>query len=172
MIRFTQDNFSERTFRFPDQILQTMAKVVSASSVISRFEKPRFRDFAYGLSAQDRSVLASGLKELFHGEEQIGFEILLDMLQSRKLAKWSLLTVCQAYFHPQRDVFVKPSTAKGIIDYFELETLQYRPAPSWAFYDAYRLVIHEMKGEVDRSLSPTTLAFSWFLLLSSHEKIF
>jgi hypothetical protein len=82
------------------------------------------------------------------------------------------MTVCQSYFHPHRDVLVKPTTVKGIIEYFELKHLQYRPTPSWAFYDAYRSTIYEMKSKVQPSLSPSNTAFSWFLLLSFHRKVF
>jgi hypothetical protein len=53
-----------------------------------------------------------------------------------------------------------------------LKNLQYKPTPTWAFYDAYRSVIHEMKSKVDQSLSPSNTAFSWFLLLSFHGKVF
>jgi len=172
MIARTEENFSEVNFKFLEQISQNRAKVVSSSSVISLFEKPRFKDFVYGLSSKDRSLLVSGLKEVLHGDEQAGFETVLFMLRSRKLAKWSLMTICQAYFHPQRDVFVKPTTAKSIIEYFELKNLQYKATPSWSFYDEYRATIHEMKLRVDPSLSPTNLAFSWFLLLSSHGNIY
>jgi len=107
-----------------------------------------------------------------HGNEQSGFETVLDLLQSRRLAKWSLMTICQSYFHPQQAVFVKPTTVKGIIQYFELENLQYKPIPSWTFYDTYRSTIYEMKSKVDVSLSPTNLAFSWFLLLSCRRDLF
>jgi hypothetical protein len=81
------------------------------------------------------------------------------------------MTVCQTYFHPQKDVLVKPTTVKGIIDYFELENLQYRPTPTWAFYEAYRSTIQAMKSRVDSSLSPSNAAFSWFLLLSFQGKV-
>ncbi len=172
MIAFAQESFSKRNFKLPDQIVQNMIKVVSRSSVISVFEKPRFRDFAEALSSEDRKWLSDALEELLHGKEQIGFETILDMLKSGKLAKWSLMTICQTYFHPQRDVLVKPTTVKGIIEYFELKNLQYKPTPTWAFYDAYRSTIHEMKSKVDKSLSPSNAAFSWFLLLSFHGKVF
>ncbi len=172
MIAFTQEIFSRKNFKFPDKIVQNMVKVVSRSSVISMFEKPRFREFAETLFPEERVLLAGGLEELLHGKEQIGFETILDLLKSRKLAKWSLMTICQTYFHPQRDVLVKPTTVKGIIEYFELQDLQYRPTPSWAFYDVYRSTIHEMKSKVDTSLSPTNAAFSWFLLLSFHGNVF
>jgi len=172
MIAFAQESFAKRNFKRPDQIIQNMVRIISRSSVISAFEKPRFRDFADTLFPEEKILLASGLEELLHGNEQIGFEAVLDLLKSRKLAKWPLLTICQTYFHPQQAVFVKPTTVKGIIEYFELKELRYKPTPSWAFYDAYRSIIYEMKSKVNRSLSPTNVAFSWFLLLSFHEKVF
>ncbi len=172
MIAFAQERFAKRNFKLPDQIIQNMIKVVSRSSVISVFEKPRYRDFAYALSSKDREVLTSGLEELLHGKEQIGFETILEMLKSSKLAKWSLMTICQTYLHPQRAVLVKLTTVKGVIEYFELKNLQYKSTPTWAFYDAYRSTIYEMKSKVDQSLSPSNAAFSWFLLLSFHGKVF
>lgn len=172
MIAFAQESFSERNFQLPDQIVQNMVKVVSRSSIISVFEKPRFRDFANGLPSVRMRLLAGGLEELLHRREPAGFETILDLLKSRNLAKWSLMTVCQTYYHPQRDVFVKPTTVKGIIEYFELKHLQYKPTPSWDFYDRYRSTFHEMKSKVDESLAPSNVAFSWFLLLSFHGKVF
>ena len=171
MIAFTQESFAKRNFRFPDRIVQNLVKVVSRSSVIARFEKPTFREFVGSLFPEDKNLLAGGLEELLHGNEQIGFEAVLELLKRRKLGKWSLMTICQTYFHPQQDVLVKPNTVKGIIAYFELKDLQYRPTPSWAFYDDYRSTIHEMKSKVDKSLSPTNAAFSWFLLLSFHNQV-
>jgi len=172
MIVFAQECFARRNFKLPDQIVQNMAKIVSRSSVISVFEKIRCREFADALFPKEKHLLSSGLEELLHGNEQRGFGTVLDLLKSRKLAKWSLMTICQTYFHPQRDALVKPTTVKGIIQYFELKELQYKPTPSWDFYDAYRATIHEMKSKVDGSLSPTNAAFSWFLLLSFHGSLF
>ena len=172
MIALAQESFSKRNFKLPDLIVQNMIKVISRSSIISVFEKPRFRDFANALSSQEREFLSSGLKELLHGDEQTGFEMILDLLKSRKLAKWSLMTVCPTYFHPQRDIFIKPTTVKGVIECFELEDLHYRPTPSWAFYVAYRLAFLEMKTKVDPSLSPTNPAFSGFLWMSIQGGLF
>lgn len=171
MITFTQESFAIGNFRRPDQVVQNIAKIVSRSSVIARFEKPKFSEFADSLFPEERNLLAGGLRELLHGNEQLGFETVLGLLKSRKLAKWSLMTICPTYFHPQQDVLVKPNTVKGIIQYFELKHLHYKPAPLWEFYDAYRSTIHEMKSKVDKSLSPSNAAFSWFLLLSLHQNI-
>lgn len=172
MIVFAQASFARRNFKLPDQIVENMVKTVSRSSVLSVFEKARFREFAGNLFPEEKSLLSNGLEELLHGNEQAGFETVLDLLKRRKLAKWSLMTICQTYFHPQRDVLVKPTTVKGIIQYFELKDLQYKPMPSWEFYDAYRAAIREMKSKVAGSLSPTNAAFSWFLLLTFRGSLF
>ena len=172
MMALAQESFSRENFNHPERIVQNMIKMISRSSIISVFEKPRFRDFANGLTPQEREFLSGGLKELLHGNEQTGFEMILDLLKSEKLAKWSLMTVCQTYFHPQRDVFIKPTTVKGVIEYFGLKNLQYQSTPSWAFYDAYRSAFYEMKSKVDQSLSPTNPAFSGFLWMSIQAKLF
>ncbi|RPJ26229.1 MAG: hypothetical protein EHM33_12335 [Chloroflexi bacterium] len=172
MIAFAQESFVKRNFKLPDQIVQNMVKIVSRSSVISVFEKTRFREFADALFPEEKKLLSRGLEELLQRNEQLGFETTLELLKPRKLAKWPLMTICQTYFHPRQDVLVKPTTVKGIIQYFELKDLQYKPTPSWDFYDAYRAILHEMKSKVDESLSPTNAAFSWFLLLSFHGNLF
>lgn len=172
MVVLAQESFAKGNFRRPDQIFENMVKVVSQSSVLSKFEKPRFREVVIALPFEGKKLLAGALEELLHGQEQLGFDAILQVLQGQKLAQWPLMTICQTYYHPQRDVFVKPTTVKSIIEYFELIHLQYKPAPTWVFYEAYRSTLHEMRSKVDTSLSPTNLAFSWFLLLSSHRQIF
>lgn len=171
MIALAQESFAEDKFQYPDLIVQSMVKVISRSSIISVFEKPRFRDFAAGLSSPDKEFLSAGLEQVLHANEQTGFEMMLDLLKTHKLAKWSLVTVCQTYFHPQRDVFIKPTTVKGVIQFFELENLHYKPTPSWAFYDGYRSAFQEMKSRVDPSLSPTNPAFSGFLWMTVRREV-
>jgi len=171
MIAFAQETFVRRNFKLPDLIIDNMIKVVSRSSMVSLFEKPKFRDFTNSLSPKSKQLLAGGLEELLHGQEQQGFETMLDVLKSGKLAKWSLMTICQTYFRPQFEVFIKPTTAKGVIEYFELKNLQYKPTPTWSFYDEYRSVINEMKSKVDSSLSPYNAAFSGFLMITMEGRL-
>ena len=90
-------------------------------------------------------------------------------MKSAKLAKWSLMTICPTYYRPQYEVFVKPTTAIGIIETFELKHLHYKPTPTWAFYNEYRAVINEMKSKVDASLSPYNVAFTGFLMRSTRS---
>lgn len=111
-------------------------------------------------------MLAKGLEELLHGDEQLGFENMLVILRKGKLAKWSLMTVCPAYYRPEVEVFIKPTTAKDIIATFELKDMQYRPAPTWQFYEKYRAAINQMKTMVDPSLAAYNIAFTGFLMRS------
>jgi hypothetical protein len=134
--------------------------------MVSVFEKPKFRDYALALSSVQKRQLSDGLFAVFYGNEQQGFGVMVNVLSEGKLAKWTLMTVCQAYFRPDFEVFIKPTTAKGVIQTFELEGLQYKPRPSWAFYNQYRQVINEMKSQVDPALSPSNAAFSGFLMMS------
>ena len=170
MITFTQEAFAKKNFRTPEMIIADMIKVISRSSMVSLFEKPKFRDFANSLYHQDREHFVNGLKKMLHGKEQQGFEMMLEVLKIGKLAKWSLITICPAYFRPQIEVFVKPTTAKGIIEFFELKSLQYKPTPTWAFYEEYRDAINNMKSKVDPGLSPYNAAFSGFLMMSLNSK--
>jgi hypothetical protein len=166
MIEMTQEAFVKRNFKFPDLIAENMVKVVTRSSLISVFEKPKFRDFAYSLPPTGREVLAKGLEGILYGDEQAGFETLTDILRNGKLAKWSLMTVCQAYYRPDVEVFVKPTVTKGVIEYFELSPLRYNPKPTWEFYNEYRSVINEMKSHVDESLARYNIGFTGFLMRS------
>ncbi len=142
-----------------------MKKVVNASSMISLFEKPKFRDLLKTLNDNQKRTLSNGLKNFLHGNQEKGFNDMLEILRSGKLAKWSLLTIIPNYYHPEQEVFVKPTTTKGVIANFELDGLTYKPQPSWEFYQAYREAIIEMKDIVDSCLTPSNAAFSGFLMI-------
>jgi hypothetical protein len=135
--------------------------------MVSMFEKPKFRDYVNGLARSDREYLLAGYKRLLHGKQEQGFNDVLDVLSEGKLAKWSLMTIHLHHWRPQKEVFVKPTTTKNVIRQFELEDLEYRPRPSWSFYERYRSVIDDMKAQLDPSLSPNNAAFTGFLMMST-----
>ena len=166
MIALARESFAPDHFNHPELIVRNMVKVIGRSSITSVFEKAKFKNFANSLTPDEKEFLSSGLHQLLHESEQTGFEMILDMLRSGKQAKWTIMTACQTYYHPQRDVFIKPTTVKGVIQYFELKNLHYHPTPSWAFYEGYRSAFHDMKSKADPSLSPTNPAFSGFLWMT------
>ena len=158
LVDFAQTALAKKAFTQQGQVLDDIVKIVSRSSMVSMFEKPKFRDYVNGMHRDDRAFLAQGFKRLLHGKQEQGFNDIVDVLVEGKLAKWSLLTICLLYYRPQKEVFVKPTTTKNVIRQFELENLQYRPLPSWEFYRDYRAAIQEMKASVDPSLSPNNAA--------------
>ena len=166
MVEFAQQSFSQDCYSQIDKTVENMVKLVSRSSMVSMFEKPKFRDFVGRLNRAERGYLVDSLIEFLHGKQQVGFEGMADILRQEKLAKWSLMTVIPAYYAPDQEVFVKPTTAKGVISYFEIEGLIYKPAPTWAFYQAYRTLINKTKKKVSKKLSPSNAAFSGFLMMS------
>jgi len=165
MTALTRESFAESNFNNEKEITQNMVKVISRASMVSMFEKPRFRDFEKTLAGHEREMMAEALYEQLHGNQKLGFEMMLSLLQSGKIAKWTLISIIPLYFKPNKDIFVKPMTTKGIIKFLQLD-IEYKPLPSWAFYEQYRSIINELKTKVDPSLSPNNAAFSGFLMMS------
>ncbi|MFT5843912.1 MAG: hypothetical protein ACI80L_002714, partial [Pseudohongiellaceae bacterium] len=67
MISLSQELFTKKSFRNPPEIIESMIKIVSRSSMVSIFEKPKFRDFGRALEPKQKNALASGLKEQLYG---------------------------------------------------------------------------------------------------------
>jgi len=97
MISLSHEMFAKKNFRDPPEIIESMIKVVSRSSMVSIFEKPKFRDFARALEPKHKNALASGLKDQLHGDTEKGFNKVLNIMQIGKMAKWSLISICPVY---------------------------------------------------------------------------
>lgn len=164
---FAATALAKNRFASQARVLDDIVKIVTRSSMVSLFEKPRFRDYVNGLGRNDREYLAAGYKRLLHGKQEAGFNQVLEVLAEGQLAKWSLMTIVPHHYRPTVDVYVKPSTTKNVIRQFEIADLEYRPRPSWAFYARYRDLINDMKARLNPSLSPNNAAFTGFLMMSS-----
>lgn len=160
-----QEEFVKKNFKDIEEMSEKIIKLVSRSSMVSLFEKPKFRDHIRSLTLDEKSAFVGAVKELIYGNEEQGFDELVTLLKPYKLAKWTYISVFLAYYRPNYDVFMKPTTVKNIVKNFELEGLIYSPTPSYDFYKRYRDEINEMKTKVDPSLSPNNPAFSGFLMM-------
>ncbi|XOV82717.1 MAG: hypothetical protein ACFHXK_17885 [bacterium] len=164
---FAAQHLAKKNFKQPAAVLESITRIVSRSSMLSMFEKPKFADYVNGLRRDDRALLADGFHKLLHGNQQKGFETIADVLLEGQLAKWSLMTICLYQLYPQQEVFVKPTTTKNVIRHFELAPLTYHPRPAWQFYKDYRDAINDMKTQVHPALSPNNAAFTGFLMMST-----
>jgi hypothetical protein len=162
---FTRANVTEAALSRPQGFADILLKIVSRSSMVSRFEKPPFREFLDALSSKDKRDLAEAFqKRLFGRKQREGFEAIIDLLDRYKLARWSLVSAVPFYFAPSKEAFVKPSTARRIVTFLDMEALHYNPRPDWAFYVGYRKLVLDIKKNVDPSLTPNNAATTGFLM--------
>lgn len=167
LTEFAQANLTRSHFNRPEHIAETLVKIVSRSSMVSMFEKPRFRDFVRSLNSHEKEHLAFAFEKRLHGRaRRAGFEEITGMLGPHKIAKWPVVSAVPYYFAPRREAFVKPTTAKGIIKFLEVEGLHYKPTPSWEFYRGYIKLLDRVKEEIHPSLAPGYAALSGFLMVS------
>ena len=167
LANFTRENLTQTSLSQPQKFADTLLKIISRSSMVSRFEKPPFRDFLAALNSVDKRHLAESFrKRLFGRKKREGFEEIVDLLAYYKLARWSVVSAVPFYFAPLKEAFVKPTTAKKIVAFLDMEHLHYNARPDWAFYDGYRKLILDIKQEVDSNLTPNNAAITGFLMSS------
>lgn len=166
MTTLCEEQLNEACFAKTGPVLESLTKIVGRSSMVSMFEKPKFRDYVNSLNRNTRADLAAAYRELLHGDAESGFTHIVDILAEGKIAKWSLITICPLYLKPQQEVFVKPTTAKKIVQELELTHLEYKPRPSWSFYSGFRSAVLEMKSQVDPSIATSNAAFTGFLMMA------
>lgn len=165
LTKFAHEAFAKEKFTNPQKIVEDMVKIVSKSSLISLFEKPKFRDALKAMSSERKDMLSIGLEEMLHGSFKNGFNIILDILTEEKLAKWSLISIIPYYYAPKKNLFIKPTTTKNVLSYFEIDEIVYKPRPSYTFYVKYKKILAQFKKEVNRKLSNDNAKFTGFLMM-------
>lgn len=170
--QFALENFSLEKFKNTEEIIESAIKLISQSAMVSVFEKAKYKDFMRSLPAKEQKIFTAGLKQMLHETEQEGgFLKITQILGEGKLDKWPLVSCIPAYHKPDFEVFMKPTTVKGIIEKLSLENLVYNAKPSWDFYNEYRKQINQMKKKVNKNLSTSNAAFSGFLMMTLLEEM-
>jgi len=162
---FAQESFGEEKFTDPDAVFENIVKIMSRSTVVSVFEMVKFRDFAKEMNTDHKLRLITGLHERLYGNQAAGFDKMKEVLLEDKLAKWPLLTVIPYYYDTQGEIFIKPTTVKGVISTFGLDGVVYNSKPTYEFYEAYKTEFLKMKEIVEPCVAPENGAFSGFLMM-------
>jgi hypothetical protein len=162
---FARKCFSKKCFEEPDKIIANAIRLMSRSTMVSIFEKPKFRDVVKSLRGQERKEFVQAIYDMLHGKKKAGFQAFVIILKEHSLAKWPVVTCILTYYRPKTEIFVKPTTVKMIIQHLELD-LVYKPAPTWEFYSSLRSCAKEMKGLCKAELSPNNPAFFGFLMMT------
>jgi hypothetical protein len=166
LIDFAHEAFSKENIKNVEETAENMVRLVTRSSMVSLFEKPKFRDAVRGMDMIEKSKLVHSLDMLLHGNEEAGFNLMLEVLIRHQLAKWTLISVFRCYYYPTTDLLYKPTTVKNVIKTFELVDMIYKPRPSYEFFVKYRDAINEMKTYVDKNFKHSNAAFSGFLMMT------
>lgn len=160
---FTKEYLKKENFSNPNLIVDSFFKIIQKSVLISLFDKLKFRDMIATLSSYEKDMLSIELYELLHGNMKNGFEGLVEFLEQYKLAKWTIISVVLYYFNRKKEYFIKPTTTKNVINYFEIKDIVYKPKPSYEFYNSYKKTLNEMKKNVHKSVKNDNAAFTGFL---------
>ncbi|MDD5359972.1 MAG: hypothetical protein PHI79_06130 [Sulfurovaceae bacterium] len=164
-----QEMFVKDNFATPKLICENFSKIVSKSTLVSIFEKPKVRDMVKRMSIEQEDMLSIGLYELLYGNKSSGFDILVNVLAHYGLAKWSLVTLIPYYYARNKEFFIKPNTTKNIIKFFELEGLVYKPRPSYEFYMQYKAQLEKMKSYINSGVGDDNAGFTGFLMIAMEE---
>ena len=166
LIEFAREQLTRTGCHRPEHVAQTLLAIVSRSSMVSRFEKPRFKEFLGSLSSDDRKDLAYAVEQRLFGRRKLGFEMLAGMMAHHRIARWPVVSAVPFYFAPRREVFVKPTTTKRILAFLDVAHLHYQSTPSWEFYRGYRDLLTQVRKHVSPSLAPNNAALTGFLMMS------
>lgn len=166
---FTKENLKKESFSSPNLVVDNFFKIIQKSVLVSLFDKLKFRDMLENLTSYEKDMLSIEIYELLHGNMKNGFDDLVEFLNEYNLAKWTIISVILYYNDRQKEYFIKPTTTKNVIKYFEIKDLVYKPRPSFEFYDAYKKVLNEMKKNVHKSLHPDNAAFTGFLRIGIED---
>uniref|UniRef100_UPI004048DB7C hypothetical protein n=1 Tax=Aliarcobacter sp. TaxID=2321116 RepID=UPI004048DB7C len=166
---FTKEKLKKENFSNPNLVIESFFKIIQKSVLVSLFDKLKFRDMLASLNSYEKDMLSIELYELLYGDKKEGFEGIVEFLSQYKLAKWTIVSVVLYYFDRQNEYFIKPTTTKNVIKYFEIKDLVYKPTPIFEFYDSYKKILDEMKKNVDKSLYPDNAAFTGFLRIGMED---
>lgn len=160
---FAKRELKKENFSNPNLLIEGFFKTVQKSVMVSLFDKLKLKDAIASLNSYEKDMLSIEIYELLYGNKKNGFEGLVEFLAQYNLAKWTIISVAPYCINRHSEYFIKPTTTKMIIKYFELKDLVYKPKPSFEFYENYTKALDEMKSNLHHSLTFDNVAYTSFL---------
>jgi hypothetical protein len=160
---FAKEVLKKENFSNPNLLVEGFFKTIQKSVMVSLFDKLKLKDTIATLNTYEKDMLSIEIYELLYGNQKEGFEGLVEFLAEYKLAKWTIISVIPYCINRHDDYFIKPTTTKMIIKYFELQDCIYKPRPSFEFYENYTKALDKMKSNLHKSLTFDNVAFTSFL---------
>ena len=160
---FAKEALKKENFSNPNLLVEGFFKTIQKSVMVSLFDKLKLKDAIASLNSYEKDMLSIEIYELLYGNKKEGFEGLVEFLAEYNLAKWTIISVAPYCINRHDDYFIKPTTTKMIIKYFELQDCIYKPRPSYEFYENYTKYLDEMKSNLHESLTFDNVAYTSFL---------
>lgn len=166
MKNYVHDHFSKDNFNDPSAISRAFTKLIEKSSLVSTFEKVKYKNAAKLFNQDDIETLSSALWDILYGDQRKGFNQLVLLLATFDLAKWPILTVLGLYYNGDYEVLVKPTTVKSVLNYLEVMDIKYTSKPNYDFYSQYRTLINDLKARTGKSIATDNGAYCGFLMIT------
>ncbi|HSN65824.1 MAG TPA: hypothetical protein VLS94_04250 [Fusibacter sp.] len=166
MKNYVHDHFSKDNFNDPSAISRAFTKLIEKSSLVSTFEKVKYKNAAKLFNQDDIEMLSSALWDILYGDQRNGFNQLVLLLATFDLAKWPILTVLGLYYNGDFEVLVKPTTVKSVLNYLEVMDIKYTSKPNYDFYLQYRTLINDLKARTGKSIATDNGAYCGFLMIT------
>lgn len=163
---FAKKALKKENFSNPNVVVEGFFKTIQKSVMVSLFDKLKLKDALLTLNSYEKDMLSIELYELLYGNKKNGFEGLVEFLAQYNLAKWTIISVIPYCINRHSEYFIKPTTTKMVIKYFELKELIYKPKPSFEFYENYTKALDEMKSNLHESLTFDNVAYTSFLKIA------
>ncbi|PHR69336.1 MAG: hypothetical protein COA66_15165 [Arcobacter sp.] len=160
---FAKETLKKENFSNPNLLIEGFVKTIQKSVMVSLFDKIKLKDAISSLNSYEKDMLSIEIYELLYGNKKEGFEGLVEFLAPYKLAKWTIISLTPYSINRHKEYFIKPTTTKMVIKYFELKELIYSPKPSFEFYENYSNTLDKMKTNLHDSLTFDNVAFTSFL---------
>ncbi|WP_198306347.1 hypothetical protein [Arcobacter vandammei] len=168
-----KNSFALEKFSNIEQIIQDFFTILLKSPLISFYEGDILKSALKNFTMYEKDMLSIFLQDILYGDFphnlENSFDDFVELLASKNLAKWHIVTLIPYYFSLNKNYFLKPSTTRNIIKYFEIENLKYNSKPSFEFYKAYTNNLLEMKNSVNPKLKDDNGRFTGFLRLSMEK---
>lgn len=136
------------------------------SPLVSFYEGDTLRKALKSFTNFEKEMLSIYLQDILYGNLKNSFDDFIELMATKNLAKWHIITLIPYYFLPNENYFLKPTTTKNIIKYFELENLKYSSKPTIKFYKEYTKMLEKMKKVVKKELADDNAKFTGFLRMT------
>lgn len=166
MKNYVHAHFSKDSFNDPSAISRAFTKLIEKSSLVSTFEKVKYKNAVKLFNQDDIEMLSNALWDILYGDQRKGFNQLVLLLATFDLAKWPILTVLGLYYNGDYEVLVKPTTVKSVLNYLEIMDFKYTSKPNYDFYLQYRTLINDLKEKTGKSIATDNGAYCGFLMIT------